>query len=803
MKWIRGLVAGAAVLLLAAGGVYLGLLYFNDYKKDGELEISGLSAPVTVKRDEKQMAYVYAENLPDALKAQGFVTAQDRLFSMHLARLVAQGRVCELAGAEARALDIKMRTIGLHRIAKKQAQFLDNKTRRFFEAYVAGINAFIEKTPKDVHLAFRLAGIEPEPWNVADSLSILYYMAWSTSANLSTEITALGLLEAVGPDRIRQVLPVNINPDDPEDDGDFDYQVPRNLLIYRQAAVGGPACRGESLQPRRLDLGSNNWAVSPVLSGGSGAILAGDPHLDPRLLPGVWYPLGIITPEIRSVGVNIPGLPGMAMGRTQHVSLAMTNNYGDMQDLYVETVDPDNPDHYMEGGDSVPFESITEILHIKDKDAPGNMREEKIDIRRTRRGPVVSGVFSGLDSDRVITLRWAPAETMSSEIGLADVITAQSAADLHDAVSRIPMLCLNWVFADSRGNIGYRASGKIPVREDNDGTFPRKVTDDRDNWVGWISQNQMPHSSNPEKNWLGTCNHKTVAADYPFYYSSFFAPSYRYERLKELMAGPGPKDADAHWQYQRDTFNSMAEKIAPVMARALLAGDETRKMGQILADWDFFDDADQAAPAVFQSVYIRFARLVFEDELGSETAQRMLNNWYFWQERLQQMVLSGRSPWFDNKKTPEKTETMAELFRQAAVQARDALQDALGTDMDQWQWGEIHTLELVHPVRRQGLGKTLLGTGPMPMPGSGETLCRGWYDYQNPFEVTHCASLRMVVDMADADKVAAVLPGGVTGRLLSPHQKDQVDAFMNGRKLYWWFSDSAISENTQHTLVLR
>ena len=340
--------------------------------------------------------------------------------------------------------------------------------------------------------------------------------------------------------------------------------------------------------------------------------LASDPHLDPRILPGVWYPLGIITPEIRAVGANIPGLPGIALGRTDYISIAMTNNYGDMQDLYVETVDPNSPDRYLEGKISLPFEVIEETLKIKDKEAPDGYREEKIKVRLTRRGPVVSGILPGLETEKVISLRWAPVESMAPVIGLSGLLTARSTADLHEALARVPMLCLNWVFADVKGNIGYRASGKLPVRDRGDGTFPHQVTSGEDNWKGWIPQADMPHSDNPARGWLGTCNHKTVPSDYPFYYSSYFAPSYRYRRIKELMKSPGPKTVDNHWQYQRDVKNLMAAKIAPVMAKALLAHEDTKEMGKILSNWNFMDEPDLAAPTIFQATYINFARLVFE-----------------------------------------------------------------------------------------------------------------------------------------------------------------------------------------------
>ncbi len=307
---------------------------------------------------------------------------------------------------------------------------------------------------------------------------------------------------------------------------------------------------------------------------------------------------------------------------------------------------------------------------------------------------------------------------------------------------------------------------------------------------------------NPARGWLGTCNHKTIPHDYPFYYTSHFAPSYRYERLKELMARPGPKPVDFHWQAQRDVKNLMAEKIAPIMAKALVAHGDTREMGQILSSWDFMDKPDLAAPTIFQTTYINFARLVFEDELGSEVTMTLLKNSHFWQKRLQRMVLGGSSSWFDDKTTKDRIETLDELFHKAAIEAKGQLTARLGDDPKEWLWGKVHTLELVSPIRRTGLGKELLGTGPMAMGGSGETLYRGLYNPGKPFSVTISATLRMVADLADKDKIAAVLPGGVTGRLFSPHQKDQVESFMDGSKMYWWFSDKAIDKHTKDTLVL-
>ncbi|MCJ7808962.1 MAG: penicillin acylase family protein, partial [Desulfobulbaceae bacterium] len=335
MKWIKRLFFLPVFLVIGYFAIRWFLPYLNDYQRDGEVILPGLEKSVTVKRDEKGMAYIYAENVHDAMMAQGFVTAQDRLFQMQLTRLFAQGRIGELAGEKARNLDIRMRTIGIHRIAKKQEAILNSQTRDYFQWYVDGVNGFIKGCPKDAQLEFKLAGNKPETWTVADSLSVLYYFGFSTSANIQTEVVAQMLIEAVGPDKAMEIMPLNINPDDPSDSGDHSRHVPGvssgfALSDYEKLL----AMTGD----RSLRVGSNNWVVSPALSPGGKPILAGDPHLDTRILPGVLYPLGMITPEFRVVGAMIPGLPGFAIGRTSHISIAMTKNDGDMQDLYVETV---------------------------------------------------------------------------------------------------------------------------------------------------------------------------------------------------------------------------------------------------------------------------------------------------------------------------------------------------------------------------------------------------------------------------------------------------------------------------------
>jgi len=784
-------------LLLITALVLCGCSHLNNYQKTGEISVSGLSGKVEVMRDEKGMAYIYADTIDDAIMAQGFVSAQDRLFPMELTRLFATGRISELAGEKGIPTDIRMRTLGFYRNAVKHAQILDEPTRRFFQKYVDGLNAYITTREKNYPLEFKLAGIRPAPWSIEESLAVMYLMSWDSAANLTTEIIESMLIEKLGIDKAREIFPLNINPDDPG--YEQKWAVP---LDKENCGVSHDKKLAAYLTSGLLQLGSNNWTVGALSSPGGKPVVANDPHLNVSMLPGPWYPVGIITPDSRIVGVGVPGVPGIVIGRTAHIALGVTNAYGDAQDLYVETLDPQDPGRYLEGDVSRPFEVIEETITIKDKKAEAGFRSQNISINLTRRGPVISGVLPGLKTDKVVSMRWAPFETMEPAIGLDRILRARTVYQVREALRDLNVIMLNFVFADVFGNIGWQASGKLPVRSRGNGTIPYVVKNTQDNWNGWIPFDDMPQAYNPTRGWVGTCNHMTVPSDYPYYYSSHMSPSFRYRRLKELIETQDVISPDDHWSIQRDTKNLLAQQIAPLMADALTAHADTKDMALILAQWDYFDNPELAAPAVFQALYRNFARLVFVDELGEDLTTTMLKDWYFWEERLLEMVHKGSSAWFDNVLTPDVTETRDDLIYRAAIEARAELEESCGRNPEKWSWGKIHTLSFVSPIRRSGFGSGLMGAGSHPMGGSGQTLYRAIYTYDRPFDVTTCASLRMVADLADEDKVLAVLPGGVSGRVFDPHRDDQVGPFMSGEKRYWWFSDQAIEEHSRNRLIL-
>ena len=799
--WKFGVLGILSITLLIAGIYYLSNA--NLYQTEGEVTLKGLSASASVIRDEKGMPYIYAENLPDLLKVQGYVTAQDRLFQMHISRLFAEGRLTELAGDIARDLDVRMRTIGLHRAAIKHTQILNKDTREQFQAFADGVNQFIDTHQENLQLEFKLSGAKPEPWKIEDSMTIIYSMGWGSAANIKTEMISQMLIEKIGPERFQEIFPINTNPDETAIGQNTawensDSQEFATLDLQQDHLLMGFFSDFNSA----LAIGSNTWTTGSNLSAGGKPIVANDPQLDARLLPGLFYPSGLISPGIRVVGATIPGIPGILVGRNQYVANGITNGYGDAQDLYIETVNPNNPNHYLENGKSIPFQIIAETLKIKDKNSASGFREEVIKVRLTQRGPVISGILKPLKTGKVITVRWAPLETMEPSLGTDFLLTAKSVDDIQKSLRSATAAHFNIIFADVEGNLGWQTTGRLPIRSYGNGTIPIDANRHPNTWTGWIPYEETPRQYGNDKDWIGNANQKTVKNDYPYYYSSYFSPYYRYQRLKELMELPGKKTVDDHWNYQRDDLNVFARRIAPIMVQALESNPETKEMAHILRNWDYHDRIDSVATTIFQNIYRHLAKLTYEDELGPDLAARMLQIWYFWQERLETMIVEGNSKWFDIVSTPDKKETLAELIQLAAFKTKDELSDRFGNNIKDWTWGKVHQIVNTNPIRRKGFGKDWLGGGTHPMGGSGETLYRALYNYNQPDEIEFSAAFRMVADLSDEDKVIAVLNGGVTGRTFHPNLKNQINAYHDGTKLYWWFSDQKIQEHKKSELTL-
>jgi penicillin amidase len=798
----RGVGLVLALIVLAFIGAYLMVRSAGNAQINGNMKFTGLSAPVTVLRDELGVPYIFAANTPDLIRAQGFVTTQNRLLQLELFRATWRGELAASFGPDALPSDIRLRVLSLRRNGERHAAKLSPASRDYLQYYVDGMNAYITQHTSDHPIELKAAGLTPHAWDVTDLVTLVHYVHYTHSTNFKAEVVAQKIIDKLGGERAAPIMPLTINPD---------WSSQPAPAVKATANLGIPDLNVQwhnlAIAPDDLNhsgLGSNNWAVGPTRSKSGHAMVSNDPHLDNRILPGTWHPVGLFSPDIQAVGAAIPGMPGIMVGRTKHVAFGVTNAYGDVQDLYVETLDPTNSKNYLDGGKSVPFEVVTEIIKIKDKTAPGGMREQALPVRYTKRGPVISDHEGmGPKGDKLLVLRSTDAEVLGPVLGIEGLLTAPDAAGFDREVQKIDLMMFNFVFADDKGTIAHRATGAVPIRSGADGGLPRIVPKDgHDDWTGFIPKDRMPGMLNPARAWVGTANNDTRPQNYPWYYTNYVAPNYRYTRMGQVLGVAKDMTVSDHLKLMRDDRNLQSDVLRGAIVAALKEDPAQRDLASLLEAWDGVDRAEQAAPLVYQALYREIAIGTFLDELGPDVMNDMLSTWYFWQQRFDTLVATPNSVWFDDINTKDKRETLADVIRSAAPRARALIEAEQGKDISAWKWGKSHTLRFVSPLRRNGAGQELLGGFTLERSGSGETLNRGVYDFQKPFAVNFFASMQLVADMGDPDKIEAILAGGVSERHFQPHQNDQAKLWAAGERRPWWFNPEQAKAHAKDRMTL-
>lgn len=795
------------VLAAAAGIAWLSESNVPDRDRDvGDAAVLAmLDNEVRVKRDRQGVPYIYAETLADALRVQGFVTAQDRLSQMLLTRALINGRLARQIGPAGLRSDTLIRVLGLPRMGRAWAAQLESPSREIHDWFLEGVNAYIATQQDEFPLAVQLAPDPPKPFTLEDLTTQYLFLAFNSTCNWRTELLSQALVDHLGADRAAEISMLTVNPDD-ESEWASDYALAENIAAERAPA-------GFPILPDPSD-GSNSWATSGPRSARGAPILANDPHIDVRRLPGIWYPVGLITPGWRAVGAAGAGLPGLGLGRTDKIAFGVTNAYSDVADLFIEQEDPDRPGHYLEGDLSLPFGVIKDTIRVLDRREPGGYREVQLKIRYTRRGPVISDHGLTNDDGRVYSLRWSVAENIGTQVGIERVMLADDVLEAGAIIGQINAP-YNYTVADTQGNIAHYTAGHVPVRRRGDGALPVPIVDGEEEWRGFVPYEKAPASLNPERGWVGNANHRTVRGDFPDHWTSYAASSWRYRRMQELFDGQHVLSDGDHWAAINDTFNPMARDLVPLMVEALETDPETQGAAAILRDWNLHDEPELAGPAVFQSLMLNLVQRVFEDELGEVLAVRFSSDIYYWQERLHRMLLAGEWNWFDDRRTKE-IEDRGDLLRAAARHAWTELQGRLGSEPSSWRWGDLSRLRFRNPWVPGILADRLLGGGDYPGRGSGETLGRARFPgvvnvllagapvgAVSDYDPRVIDSARFVADLGDPDKVLGVIPGGVSSRLFDRHLNDQLPTWLSGEVGYWWFSDAAIAADAQEEMTFK
>jgi len=774
------------VVLLLLGVVWI--KNSNNFKQDGRFELSVNEHPIKIVRDEHGIAYVIAKTKADVFRGQGFVSAQDRLFPIEFYRAIIKGEASAIVGTSMLSSDIDMRVLNVYGNAKRQFQYLDEETKQVLRWYCEGFNEYLRVGQDEFPLELGLLGIEPKPLSPVDIVSVTHFVGLFHSQNLNDEILSLNL--AAQMDEAFELLPLAVN---------LDRSKPLNFSLDSLPKLNPrPANRMAFLQkPMPLlpypKLGSNNWAIAGQKSKTGKPILANDPHIDARVLPGTFYPVGLVCPDFRAVGIATPGIPGLISGRNQNVAFGITNAYGDSQDLFLEETDGG---FYLQDSTKVPFEIRKEVITVKDS------ADVELNIRMTTRGPIISDFpIYNIQTDDVVSFRWSLAETKSSSVGFHRLLESKSALEMRETLFGMDNMFFNFVMADTHGNIAHQATGLVPIRSDKNGQLPKAVSLD-DAWNGYIPKAKLPHMINPDRGWVGTANHDTRPDDYPYYYSGHFSPFYRYQRLKEVFDTPRTFEANDLWELIFDVKNKQAEKLVPIFVAYLEKNEETKDVANILKEWNKEDNIEEVGASVYNVLYNELLYLILDDDLPDGLEEIYWENVYYWNQRLDSLMLSDHR-FIDNIGTPQK-ETLSDLVVASGLRTKEILTEKFGPNRDSWKWGKLNTVYFYSPIRQKGLGSKLLGAELLPKQGSNQTLNRGGSikNKEHNFETSWFSSFRMVADMGDEEKIMGVVSGGSAARIFHPNYKSQLEQWKTGAWIPYWISEERILEHAEHELIL-
>lgn len=776
------------VLLLLIGGGYYYLINVNNYQLEGRFELSVNDEPIKVYRDANGIAYIFGESKADVIRGQGFVLAQDRLFQLAFYRALINGELAKYLGASMFDSDVRMRVLNLRGNAERNLQLLDQEALDFLTWYCEGYNEYLRVGGDELPAEMDLLGLPAEELTPQEIMTIIHYIGYNHGQNMEDEILSLNL--AARMDNAESLLPLNQSPDRSQ-------PLPFELdSISLEPSLQMPI--GLTTPPKTLlpapTLGSNNWVVSGERSSSGKPIVCNDPHLDARLFPGIFYPIGLFGPDFKAVGAALPGIPGIMVGRNENVAFGITNGYGDSQDLFIENEVSES--QYLSQGEPTDYQVRTEIIEVKEG------KPVKIKVRSTNNGPVISDfpVFN-IRTEDVVSLRWTQAHSQSTSLGVEQFLEVEDAAAFREALADMDNMFLNFVFADQAGSIAHQATGLIPDRAAGVGYVPNPVEQVDSAWLGFLPKNDLPNMINPARGWVGTANHDTRPEGYPHYYSSHFSPDFRYKRIKELLA-EGTFDATQLWEMIFDCKNMQAQEVVPLLIEALSESEQHQDFVDLLSTWEYMDEAQEVGATIYHVLFDELLSLIMNDELPNEMEELYWGNRYYWAQNLHSVIMEEQ-PYVDNVQTPNR-ETLAELILMAADRTRQKLSTAYGEDPSTWTWGKIHTIRFSSPLRQTGVGSEFLGAELLAKNGSNETLNRGAYakDFEGTFETEWFSSFRMVADLNDDEKIRAVVSGGSAARVFHPYYKSQLEAWKQQEWLPYWFAKNKVEEHAIYELIL-
>ena len=807
------IIISAGLLLLATTFVFRAP---SAQQPTNKFPLSGLHNEVIVRRDERGIPYIEAKNDDDLYFAQGYVTASDRMFQMDLLRRNVRGELAEILGASALNEDKRHRMFGMAKVVDEAAQHLPPNLGQAMNAYAQGVNAYIDSlTDQTLPPEFRILQYKPRHWTPADSLAVGKLLAeylsnsWQLDimrASLASlpkekrdallpERSALDVL-VVGEDRApaqkAKTLPASSSP----------------VTIVDEAILSELASQIDSQQRASELLGlsnpevetlraSNNWVVSGKRTTTGKPLLANDPHI-PAAAPGIWYQTELIAPGMHVAGVTFPGAPGIVLGHNDRIAWGATNLGPDVQDVYAEKFDKDNPTRYMTPSGWREAEVRHEQIKVRKGFADPSTETQTLDVVVTRHGPIV------LEKDSTrYALRWPALDPTTLEsAGLFEANRASNWKEFMEALSHYSGPTESFVYADIDGHIGYYGAGLVPIRKSGDGSVPYDGSTDDGEWAGFIPFDKLPHVIDPPSGMIVTANQRVVGDSYSYFLSHNWDAPYRARRIYDLLSAKPKLSVDDLRRIQGDVYSIGNVTFARAAAKTLKAvsvpgavatgssGVPDENLKRLVADFESWDGllvADSHVAVIVSQMRNAFRQRIFNAALGPDLAKT-----YSWSQSdvlIDRIVTEQPPEWL-----PKEFKTYAELFRASYEDARQALTKAAGADESQWTWGKLVTARFNHILASAPFIGAQFAIAPFPQNGTGGPGAT--------VNVGSAVSMRLIADTSDWDKTLNGIPLGESGWPANPHWKDQLDDWRNVTPRALPFSKTAISGATKEILSL-
>ena len=793
------LVAGVFAALGAIAWAYF-LAHSALPQLDGAVQVRGLSTQVRVTRDAQGVPTIESSTLQDLFFAQGYVTAQDRLWQMDIMRRFAAGELAEILGDDLLKHDREQRILGLRIASQKALEITSEAERSRLSAYALGVNAYIESHRDKLPLEFRVLHYSPRLWTPEDSTLIAAQMVKDLNHGPYRQaLTREKILAKLGPEltadlyvnsSVRDHPPTMSSPHLPKnEDGKITAEAADSSsgekpisAIFEFSSIA----RLDMGQPSAV--GSNNWVISGAHTVSGKPLLSNDMHLGHQM-PNLWYEAHLHCGTFDAAGVTLPGVPYVIVGHNQRIAWGFTNVGPTVEDVYVETLNQNGqyltPEGWMEP------HRRREVIHRKGRP------DVTTDVVLTRHGPIISKLVPG--ETRQVALRWTLYEGTRNPF--FEVNSAQNWDEFRRAFSKFDAPGQNVVYADANGNIGYQATGKIPIRATGDGSLPENGSDNLHEWTGYMPFEKLPSVFNLASGIIATANSQITPDGYPYSISTGWEAPWRSARIYSVLESGKKFSVADMLALQTDIYSEWehysAVRFVDSVDHAKNPSPRVRQAADILRRWDGRMSADSSAPTIAALARAQLTRLLLEPKLGNApkdphqldaTLSWKTYSWPMQSVWLENVIRQRPARWL-----PEGCANYDELLT-AAVEA--ALSDSDGgRELKSWKWGEFHPVEIQHPILgRIPLLKHWAGPGVQEQSGSGFTVKAVTRD--------HGPSERMTVDLSNFDQSTLNLVTGQSGNFLSPFYMDQWNAWHQGYTFTFPFSHPAVERARAHQLVL-